>query len=140
MATTPNSIVTPQVINTSFQSFVIGDTTTKKVLFTAGTNGSLLNCLIAQSSDTAIRNIYIYYYDLTTYWPLGCVALPINSGNTGAIASVNLLSSALLPGLPTDSNGNPYLKLGVSHQIVGAMVVTVTTALQVTVAAFGENF
>jgi hypothetical protein len=131
--------VTPQALNTSFQSFAIGDTTTKKTLFTAGANGSLLNCLLAQSSDTVARNILLYYYDLTTYWPIGCVNIPINSGNTGAIASVNLLTSTLIPGLPLDSNGNPYIKVKATHQIVGAMLTTVTTALQVTISALGED-
>lgn len=140
MATTPNSVITPQTVNTKGQSFVNADGTTVKDVFVAGAAGSILNMLVVQSTDSAARNIKFYYYDGTTAWPIGTVALVINAGNTGAIASVNALAAALIPGLPLDSNGNPYLKLKSGDKIQASMLVAVTAALQVSVTALGEDY
>lgn len=139
MAVTPNSVVTPQAINTSFMSFVNADGTTVKDLFTAGANGAILNSLVAQSTDGTTRNLKLYYYDGTTAWPLGTVNIAVSSGNTGAIASTNLLSTTLIPGLPLDQNGNPFIKLEATHKIQGSVLVAVTAAAQVTTLAFGED-
>lgn len=139
MPTTPNSIITAQSLNVSSQAFVNADGTGIKDIFVAGVNGALLNSLIAQSTDGSNRNIKLYYNDGSASYPIGTLAVAANAGNTGAIASVNLLNTALIPGLSMDSSGNPQLKLKPGHKIQGSMLVAVTAAAQITVNAFGED-
>lgn len=140
MATRRNSVIVTQSVNVGCKAILPADTTATVDIWTAGADGGRINSLVIQSTDTAIRDIKLFITDAAVDFPIGTVRIPASAGNNGTTASVNALAAALLPGLPLDSNGNPYIQLEGTAKLRGAMLVTITAATQVTVNALGENF
>jgi hypothetical protein len=125
MATTPNSVVTPQLIQkVTGTTFVNADSTGAKTLCTAGANGSILTGIAGQTTDTAANNVKIL---VDGVW-IGTLRVAIGAGSDGAIVSKSLLNTTDLPFLLLDSNGNPCLKLGPASVVTVAPLVAVTAA------------
>lgn len=139
MPVTQNKVVTTQAIAVGLQQFVNADGTAIKDLFTAGVNGSIVNSLVAQSTDPSSRNLKLYYYDGTTSLPIGTIAIAANSGNNGTTASVNLLTITMLPGLAVDSLGNICIRLAAGHKLQGSLLVAVTSGQTISVLTQAEN-
>ena len=53
-------------------------------------------------------------------------AIPLSAGFANAVPPVNLMSTAVWPGLPIDSDGNPYLYL---QSTLDLLVANYSTAL-----------
>src|SRR5205814_1708724 len=70
----------------------------------------------------------------------GSGSIPMDHGSTAAAASVNLLDTSLIPGLPLDSDGNPYLHLISGDTLTFSALVTVTTAKKITIHVIGVDF
>lgn len=124
----------PQTINNPDGVILPADTTSKKTIFTAGSNGSILRALFASSTDTSDRAIILYINvgGAGTDRQVCTVSIPLNSGNTTAIYPVDILHSAALASyLAYDANGNRvwYLKPGTTLKV--ACTSTVTTAKEI---------
>jgi citrate lyase beta subunit len=102
------------------------DTTTKKTVYTGGTNGSRIDALMVSSTDTAAVTLMWYITVGGTDYHIGDTVIAIGSGYTtvnrpDAIAT---LSPTLL-----------FLVLGYGDVLKVAALATVTTAKQVDIVA-----
>lgn len=107
------------------------DTTAKKTVATAGTNGALIEALWIQSNDTAAVNAQFYINDGATDFYIGVVAVPIGSGYT-TVARVDAMAT-LSPLLG-------YLRLGPSYILKVACLATMTAAKTMDVLAMGGDY
>lgn len=134
MAASPIFIGT---VKTAAQTFVNADGTTLKTLYTAGASGGKVQFLEAASDDTAARilRLHVQRGGAGADYLLGSVNVPLASG-TGAVAAVNLLSAAQLPGILEDGT----LLLGPSDVLKGSVEVAVTALKTLTVVAAGGDY
>jgi hypothetical protein len=129
-----------QNIKLSGAKILPADTTTLKTLFTAGTNDSVVKAINVQSTDTAARVVNLYVNDGTTDFLIGAVNVPLNSGNTGAVAAIDMLGGTLLPSLPYDSNGKRILPMPAGYVLKVSSQTTVTSAREITVVCMAEDY
>src|SRR5262245_35871499 len=98
-----SSPVLPQAPKTGVVQIVNADGSNQKTVFTAGADGTKIISLRACSDDTSARVLQISKLRSAVNYVLGSVNVPIASGTDGTAAAVDLLASAMLPGLPTDN-------------------------------------
>lgn len=138
LTTTP---VFPQTPKNSKVQILNADAQAQKTIYTGGANGTKVIGLVAQSTDTSARDVQISITRGGTSYPLGTVTVPIGAGNSGTVPSVNMLGNTQLPGLPIDSDGNPFLFLLDQNDVLTASaLVTVTSGKIITLTAFGADF
>lgn len=135
MAVTPNSVVSVQTPKNGKVQIINGDGTAQKTVYTAGANGSKVTGLILESTDTAAHDIAISITNAGTSYTLGTVSVPIGAGFSGTVPSVSGFNSTQLPGLPTDSDGNPYILLQSGDTLTVAALVAVTAGKIINVNA-----
>lgn len=139
-AVTANSVVTAQTPSRGFVQFLNADTAgTYKVLYTGGTNGSKCTGLYIVTSDTATHVVIVQLANVATV--IGSITAgrggPVvttvaSSAITTFAAPISMMTTTLWPGLPVDSDGNPYFILANntdSIQITFATTVTSGAAL-----------
>lgn len=68
------------------------------------------------------------------------VNVPTNSGFTNGTPPINLLSQANWPGLPLDSDGNPYLYLVSGDTLQCTYATALTTSDVLNVVFVGGDF
>jgi hypothetical protein len=137
---TANSVVTLQTPAHGEVQILPADAQALKTVYTGAANGSKITSLILQSTDTAARDVQISISKSGTAYILGTVTCPINAGNTGAIPSVNAFNSTQLPGIPIDSEGNPFVFLLNAETLTISALTTVTAAKAISANAFGGDF
>jgi hypothetical protein len=93
-----------QNVKLSGAKILPADTTSLVTLFTAGTNDSIVKAINVQSTDTAARVVQLWVNDGSNDFLIGAVNIPLRSGDTGAVAAIDLLGGTLLPSLPFDAN------------------------------------
>lgn len=145
-AVTANSLVSPQVPNRGIaqitpsngQSMVVAAvgasvacTGVCPVAYTCATTGgaaSKITAIWATSTDTAAQVVQVLIVNTSKVYPILSVSVPAASGTAaaGGTPMVNLLSAANVPGLSTDSDGNPYLTCVGGDTIVVGTVGTIT--------------
>jgi len=135
-----NVPIYPQTIINATQIIAPADTTTVKSLVAAGTNGTKIESIIVQSTDTSNRDLALYATISGTNYPLTTIQIPLNAGNTNSVPAVDIIRSAQIPGFCYDTSGNKYLYLANGTTLSIATLTTVTTAKQITVFAQGGNF
>lgn len=113
------------------QTFASGDTTSKKSLLTAGSNGTRIDSIMCSTDDTTAVNLAFYISISGTDYYIGNVNLPIGSGYT-TVARVDAIST-LSPTLG-------YLTLPASAILKANCVATMTAAKTTTVVAMGGDF
>lgn len=114
--------------------------TTPVTVYTASTNDAVLKSIIVTSTDTSAVNLQVFVDDGTTVGLLGTVRIPAASGTDGATASVDLLNSSLLPGLPMDMNGRRILPLQAGYILKVAPLVAITATKQVDIFCANEEY
>lgn len=139
MAKQTNLYVT-DTIKTPGVSFANADGTSAKTLYTAGADDAVVKALMVTSTDGTARNFKVIVNDGSTDRCIGTVNIPITAGTTGSIAAVDLLASALLPGLPLDQQGKRILPLQATFVLKLAPLVAVTAAAVVDVVAVVEEY
>lgn len=96
----------------------------------------------ATSTDTVARDMTVWLYTGTTGFQVGKIAIALSSGNTNAIAQVDVFGDSKFA--PTfqkeaDANGRPYLNLPTGWGIkVGTPQTTAGTII--TTIVQGENY
>lgn len=112
-----------------------------KLLYTASADDAVVKTINVASLDTAARVMSLWMADATgyNYCFLGSVNVPLNSGNTGAVATVDLLGGTLLPSLPYDANGKRVVPLKAGQRLF-VSVPAVTAGTQIHVAATVEQY
>ena len=128
-------------------SILPADTTSKKTIFTAGANDSILRSLGASSTDTSDRliNLYVNVGGAGTDRLVATITIPLNSGNSATIPAVDILraltgSSYLIPQLAYDAYGNKVWNLKAGTTVKVACTTTVTTAKEIDFFGDGADF
>jgi hypothetical protein len=116
------------------------DTTSYVTLYTSATNESVVKSITVTTTDTSAVNLKVAINDGTTDFLLGTVRVALASGTDGAVASVDILGSSLLPGLPRDLNSRSILPLKNGHILKFGCLATMTAAKQTDVLAVVEEY
>ena len=116
------------------------DTTSYVNLYTAGTNDAVVKSLTVTTTDTAAVNLKVAVSDGTNDYLLGTVRVALASGTDGAVASVDVLGSSLLPGLPRDLNNRTILPLKNGYILKVGCLATMTAAKQTDILAVVEEY
>lgn len=119
------------------QTFVPADGTGKKIIITAGANGSLVVSIAAVSNDLIDHGALMYLNDGgSNDYLIGAIKIPAGAGASAAVAAVNLLATAYIPWLNVD--GEFVLKA--TWAIKLAMAEAVGTGRTVTIAPFVGDY
>lgn len=121
-------------------NIVNADAQAQKTVYTAGASGSKITSLMASSTDTAARDVAISITNGGTSYVIGVVAVPIGAGTSSGVNSVNMLNLSNMPGLPVDSDGQPYLLLVFGDTLTLSALTSVTAAKTITISAIGGDF
>jgi hypothetical protein len=78
---------------------------------TGGTNGTRVSSLTAHSNSTSAHVFIVGVSTGGASFYVGAVSIPASAGSDGSTPAIDLLSSTLIPGLPVDVNGQPYINL-----------------------------
>jgi len=106
----------------------LGTTTNAVTVVTAGSNGCIVDSLVANTTSTAAVNLLVSIVDSggTTVRPLGLVNVPLSSGNVSGVLNVDVLNSAVLVGMTVDQNGKRIIRLGASETLRVAVLANLT--------------
>ena len=118
----------PQTVRATVAQILPADTSTLKTLYTAATNGSKIESIRISSTDGTARDIQLYVTVSGTDYLLGTVSVPANSGNTNALATVDMLNSSNMNMMNTDINGNRYLYLETGFVLKAKTTSTVSAS------------
>lgn len=139
---TPVFVQTPKAAKIQFLNASVAGTYV--ALYTGGANGSKITGLYAASSDgTAAHVVTCGIQNTSVNYGGSAVNVPLNSGFANAVPAVNLMSATNWPGLPLDSDGNPFIYLtSASDILVCTFATTVTSgaANTLNVIAIGADF
>jgi hypothetical protein len=129
-----------QQINHRNTKFVAADTTTAKVIFTAGTRGSIVTSFTLSTDETTLSGFNLYEVDKGTSYQKERFVLPGSTpyGTDGTNGELNVLAS--LEGVRVDSNGNYAYYLSPGKSLSMAMTTAVAANKTVTVKIQGEDF
>jgi hypothetical protein len=144
---TPVFVQTPKLGSTTFVQGTDAAGTYKTVI-AGGANGTKVTAIwVTMNDGTATHLVTV---QLSTSSSAHCspqsnclggaaITIPLSSGFANAASAVHVLSS--WPGLPTDSDGNPYIYLGTTVQTIEATYATaLTVSTQISVVAVVADF
>ena len=134
---TPVFIQTPK--NTQI-TIVNADASGQKVVCTAGANGSKVVALQLCSDDTSSRIIQVVIKRSGTSILVGSVSVPTLAGTDGSAAAVNALNTTIMPGLPRDNDGQPYILLVSGDTLEIKSTTTVTAGKTVSATCIHGDF
>ncbi len=135
MAVTPNSTVSLQTPKLGLAQIANADASNLKTVVTGGANGSKVPALMLSSSDGTARDVTFGVSRSATFYPLGTVTVPITAGQLAGTPGINAFAPSICPGLPVDSDGQPYLFLQSGDTLDFKALTTVTAAKAVVGAA-----
>lgn len=152
-AVTPNSIIAPQTVKYQPTYFVAGTDAagTYKTAYTGGTNGSKIVGIYVASTDGSVAHLVNIQVSSSTSshcspTNTSCSAgaaqtIPVSAGMIATAGVINMMAPGVWPGLPRDSDGNPYIYLTGSSQTLEATFATALTAsTQVMVNVIAADF
>lgn len=140
---TPVFVQTPKITP---QRFVQGTDAagTYKTIHTAGSNGSkIVGINVATDDGSATHVLTLVLTRSAVDYVIGAYTLPVSSGTDGAAASVDLLRggpSSLIPGLPTDSDGQRYLFLESGDTLRMTFATALTSGKTIYAQTIGADF
>lgn len=112
------------------------------VAYTCGADGSKITGMIATSNDTAALTLMVFMVPASAKpYLLTTVAIPAGSGFLTTASAVNVFAPAVTPGLPLDSDRNPYLLCESGDTIVvGVKTTIVTSGLAIFTTVIAADF
>lgn len=142
-ATTPNSVVTAQTPNRGVVQFLQGTDTagTYKTLYTAGANGSKCFGMWSTNNDAAATHL-ITVQIVNTSVKYGGVALTSveSAGFVSGVPAQSLMTAAVWPGLPVDSDGNAYLMLASGDTLQATYATNLTSSDLINISLTCSDF
>ena len=142
-AVTANSFITPQTPQGYTPAQIVNGTGTSTyvTILTGETNGSKISSILVTSTDTIIHTVSCAIKVSSTSYQLFQVLIPAITGDTPSVLPLQLISQGVMPGLPQDSDGQPYLVLA-SGMIFQCEVLTtaVTSPDAITFIPQGADF
>jgi hypothetical protein len=112
--------------------------TAQVIIVTAGNNGSKVLNLAASSTDTAAQTIAVSLVRSAATYLLATTSVAASSGNANGTAPVDLL--AIVPNLPRDQDGQPYLFLNSGDTLVVNSAAAITSGKTISVHSDYANF
>ena len=134
------AIYSTKLIKNPAVAIVNADASALKTLYTAGADDAIVRSIMVVSDDTSARNVTLYLNNGVADFPLCTVALAIGQGTNGTTASIDLLSSAYVPGLSYDQNGKRILPLQAGYTLKIAATTTITAGKQISVVGVAEEY
>jgi hypothetical protein len=140
-AVTANSVVTAQTPNNGKQNFVQGTDSagTYKTIYTAGSNGSKCNGITVANDDASATHVMTFEivnggtsYHFSTF--------TTTSPASGSYSTANAITTTNWAGLPTDSDGNPYIQLVSGDVLKATFATALTSADEIDVFASCADF
>jgi hypothetical protein len=108
---------------------------------TGGTNGSKILSLTVVSNSTSAHVFSALVSTGGSGVPIGAASITASAGSNGSTPAINMLSTAFIPGLPIDPNGNTYLFLpSTNHTLTLLASAAINTGKQVSFASVVEDF
>ena len=133
---TPAMIQTPGWAGTAYTT---ASSTSTHV--TGGADGTKVVSLTAISNSTTAHVFQLGMSTGGAAIPIVSVSITASAGTDGATAAVDMLSPALIPGLPVDNDGQPYLIVpSTSHSLVLTAAAAINTGKQVTFTSIYGSF
>jgi hypothetical protein len=135
---TPNSIVTMQTPTRGIVQFLQGTDSagTYKTVYTAGTNGSKCNALWLTTDDgTATHVVTVQLTNGGVRYGGLAVLTVLSAGFANGVPALNLLAPTLWPGLPLDSDGNPYIQLASGDTLQATFATALTASTRISLVA-----
>ena len=139
-ATVPNSVITTQVPRAYKAQIVNGTGTNPVTIATAGTNGTKISSILCTDTDTSGYTLTFSIVRSATTYVFVVVQIPASSGNLNGTVPLNVMSSTVLPGLPVDTNNNPYFYLESTDTLQFASTGTVASPKVVSCGTVAEDF
>lgn len=135
-----NTPVYVQTPNIGAQTFIQGTDTagTFKTIYTGGTNGSKCVGLMAASNDTVAHVLTVRITHSSTAIPM--VGPTITGAANYASGGLNLMQSQNWPGLPIDSDGNPFFYLASGDVLAATFATALTSTDQINFMAVCADF
>jgi hypothetical protein len=131
-AVTANSIISAQTPNRGLLQFLPASTPgTYGTLYTSGANGSRCNALWLDTNDTATHVVTCQIVNGGVKYGSLTITSAAGTGSQAFATPQNLLSPVVWPGLPPDSDGNPFLQLISGDTLQCTYATAVTTSDQV---------
>lgn len=140
---TANSIITPQTVNRGIVQFLQGTDSagTYKTLYTAGANGSRCNAMWTTNNDgSATHLLTVQIVNSTVKYGGTALTTVSSAGFANGTAPQNLLSPSIWPGLPVDSDGNPYIQLITGDTIQATFATNLTTSDLISIVVSCADF
>jgi hypothetical protein len=143
-----NNVITAQQLGRAAVRFVQGTDAagTPKSVYVAnaansGTLGSQVKGLYAVSSDaTSAHAVTLLLANGSGTTELVTVSVPANSGNASGTPPVSLMAAAVWPGLPVDSNGNPFQNLQSGDTLMAQFATTLAASSTLAVIGNPNDF
>lgn len=142
-AVTANSNITPQTPNRGIVQFLQGTdaANTDKTLYTAGANGSICKGMTATTNDGSTAHlITVQLKNGSVDYGGTAVNVPVSSGFASGAPPVNMMSSTNWPGLPLDSDNNPFIYLISGDTLQAQYASTLTSAKVANVIVVCSDF
>lgn len=141
----PKYVVTPKTgvgILNAATAGALGSNTNGVAIFTASASGSRVSSLMISTDDTAAVNVFLYILgsDGTTVKPIGIINVPLSSGNAANVLAINGLNPNVIPGLPLDNTGKPYIELGASEVLKMSCLANMTAAKKLYATSQGGDY
>ena len=140
---TGNNIITAQTPNRGVLQFLQGTDPagTYKTLYTAGVNGSKCFGLWETNSDpTSTHLVSVQVVNSGIKYGGVSIATAVNQGFATGVPPGNFTGSTNWPGLPVDSDGNPYLLLAFGDTLQATFATALTTATLINLVITCSDF
>lgn len=130
----------PGSVNSGSAKFETADGTDLKDVFTAGSEGSRIDSLVATSNDGTPRKVTLYINDGVNDIPFGTTTIPANAGRDGVEAAKNLLDPVMMPQFDLASGNDPSKFLKTNHKLRAGLDGAVTADKEIWLLAAGGNY
>lgn len=116
--------------------------TTETIIFSGdATESTRVDVLAVSTDDTADKDLIILFHDGTASRKAATIKIPLSSGGTNAIASVNVLGSSMLAAhVMADASGNTFLNLPPGWSIKAQEAAAPTSGKKMWVFARGGKY
>jgi hypothetical protein len=139
-AVTANSIITTQTPKAYKAQITSTAGTTAVSLVAPGANGTKVISVVCSNTDTSGYNVTFSVLRSSTSYVLGTVAIAASAGNLAGTPPVNILNATNLPGIPLDSDSNPYLFLEPTDTLQMANGSTITAGKVISCHTVAADF
>ena len=142
-AVTANSAVTAQTPTEGRVQFLQGTDSagTYKTLYTAGANGSRCNALWSTNNDASATHLLTceLVNGAVKYGGMAITSV-VSAGYTTGNPAQNLLLPTVWTGLPSDSDGNPYIQMASGTTLQCTFATAITSSDKINIEASCADF